>query len=92
MRNHHIAELLAILSIVVIYTETRSNVHNILEEKWLPSSDVFEISANYSSESVFVYIGALLCTVPFKRDILSSLITAYRVVGDAINECTLHSR
>ena len=91
MRNHQIAELLAILSIVVICTKTRANVHTILEEKWLPSSDVFEIAAN-SSESVLVYVTALLSTVQFERDILSSLITAYGVVRDAITECTLHSR
>ena len=91
MRNHHIADIIAILSIAVIATETQTNVNNILLEKFIPSSDVFQ-RAVHSSKSVLVYIRALISTIPLDGDILSSLITAHRVVGDAITACTLQNR
>ena len=93
MRNHHIAKLIAVLCIAVISIETQTQVHNILNEKWLPSSDGFELAAN-GSKSVFMYIRALLFTVPFSRDtcIMHNFIAVHRVVENAITECTFDSR
>ena len=92
MRNPHIAKLIAVLSIAVISIETQTQVHNILDKKWLPSSDGFELAAN-GSKSVFMYIRALLCTVPFSRkDIIHNFIAVHKVVENAITECTFASR
>ena len=91
MKKHCIAKLISILSIVAIRTDTQATQYNIVDESRLPSSDGFEIAVN-GSKAVFMYVRALLFTVPIGRDILYNIIAARKVVENAITECTLHNR
>ena len=91
MKDHHVAKLISILSIVAIRTDTQATQFNIVDENRLPSSDGFEIAAN-GSKAVFMYVRALLFTVPIGRDMLCNILAAREVVKNAITECTLHNR
>ena len=91
MKNHHIAQCIALLSVAVILTASRTTLKSILVVNRLPSSDVFDIAAN-GSKSVFMYVRALLFTVPIDRDIIYNILAAREVVENAITECTLQNR